>query len=66
MVCLRDIRVDTLHTGDIDDDDDDDNNNNNFNNKIMPAHWTTAPSKIKANFSSEWVIIYRKMQHHTV
>jgi hypothetical protein len=31
MVCLRNIRVDTLHTKDIDDDDndgDDDNNNN--------------------------------------
>jgi hypothetical protein len=32
MVCLRNIRVDTLHKGDIDggDDDDDDNNNNNL------------------------------------
>jgi hypothetical protein len=26
MVCLRNIRVDTLHKGDIDDDDDNDNN----------------------------------------
>jgi len=34
MVCLRNISVDTLHKGDIedDDDDDDDNNNNNNNN----------------------------------
>jgi hypothetical protein len=34
MVCLRNISVDTLHTGDTDDDDDDNNNNNNNNNKI--------------------------------
>jgi hypothetical protein len=27
MVCLRNIRVDTLHKADIDDDDDDDDNN---------------------------------------
>jgi hypothetical protein len=27
MVCLRNILVDTLHKGDINDDDDDDNNN---------------------------------------
>jgi hypothetical protein len=27
MVCLRNIRVDTLNKGDIDDDDDDNNNN---------------------------------------
>jgi hypothetical protein len=32
MVCLRNIRVDTLHKGDTDDDDDNDNNNNNNNN----------------------------------
>jgi hypothetical protein len=32
IVCVRNIRVDTLHKGDIDDDDDDDNNNNNKNN----------------------------------
>jgi hypothetical protein len=31
MVCLRNISVDTLHKGDIDDDDDNDNNNNNNN-----------------------------------
>ena len=39
MVCLRNIRVDTLHKGDIDDDyddDDDNNNNNNNNNKFNP------------------------------
>jgi hypothetical protein len=29
MVCLRNITVDTLRKGDIEDDDDDDNNNNN-------------------------------------
>ena len=34
MVCLRNIRVDTLHKGDINDDDDDNNNNNNNNNII--------------------------------
>jgi hypothetical protein len=32
MVCLRNISVDTLRTGDTDDDDDDNNNNNNSNN----------------------------------
>jgi len=32
MICLRNISVDTLHKGDIEDDDDDDNNNNNNNN----------------------------------
>jgi len=32
MVCLRNIRVDTLHKGDIDDDDDDDDDDNNHNN----------------------------------
>jgi hypothetical protein len=32
MVCVRNISVDTLHKGDIDNDDDDDNNNNNNNN----------------------------------
>jgi len=31
MVYLKNISVDTLHKGDIDDDDDDDNNNNNNN-----------------------------------
>jgi hypothetical protein len=36
MVCLRNIRVDTLHKGDIDDDDDDDNNNN-YNNNIRKS-----------------------------
>jgi hypothetical protein len=31
MVCLRNISVNTLHKGDIDDDDDDDDeDNNNF------------------------------------
>jgi hypothetical protein len=28
MVCLRNMSVDTLHKGEIEDDDDDDNNNN--------------------------------------
>jgi hypothetical protein len=32
MVCLRNISIDTLHTGDTEDDDDNDNNNNNNNN----------------------------------
>ena len=31
MVCLGDLRVNTLYKGDKDDDDDDDNNNNNNN-----------------------------------
>jgi hypothetical protein len=31
MVRLRNISVDTLHTGDTEDDDDDNNNNNNNN-----------------------------------
>ena len=39
MVCLRNISVDTFHTGDTEDDDDDDddnnNNNNNNNNNII-------------------------------
>jgi hypothetical protein len=45
IVCLRNICVDTLHKGDIDDDsnDDDDNNNNNNNNnlklKSKPYHF---------------------------
>jgi hypothetical protein len=40
MVCLRNISVDTLHKGDIedDDDDDDDNNNNNNNNNNNSIH----------------------------
>ena len=29
MVCLKNIRVDTLHKGDTEDDDDDDDDNNN-------------------------------------
>jgi hypothetical protein len=40
IVCLRNIRINTLHKGDSDDDDDDDNNNNNNddnnNNKVNP------------------------------
>jgi hypothetical protein len=39
MVCLRNISVDTLYKGDIDDDDDDDddddNKNNNNNNNFL-------------------------------
>ena len=36
-VCLRNIRVDSLNKGDIDDDDDnDDDNNNNNNNNLHP------------------------------
>jgi len=33
MVCLGNMRMDTLHKGD-DDDDNDDNNNNNTNNLV--------------------------------
>jgi hypothetical protein len=38
MVCLRNVRVDSLHKGDTEDDgddDDDDNNNNNNNNNVV-------------------------------
>jgi hypothetical protein len=40
MVCLRNISVDALRKGDIedvddDDDDDDNDNNNNNNNKVI-------------------------------
>ena len=39
MVCLRNISVDTLHKGDIDDDDDDDDGNNNkINDKNLQQH----------------------------
>jgi len=37
MICLRNIRVDTLHKGDTEDDDDDDDNNNNNNNTSVNA-----------------------------
>jgi hypothetical protein len=32
-VCVRDMCVNTLHTGDSDDDNDDDDDDNNNNNK---------------------------------
>jgi hypothetical protein len=35
MVRLRNIRVDTLHKGDIDDDNNDDDDDNNNNNKCV-------------------------------
>jgi hypothetical protein len=35
MVCLRNISVDTLHTGDTEDDDDDDDDNNNNNTHFL-------------------------------
>jgi hypothetical protein len=35
MFCLRNIRVDNLHKGDIDDDD---NHNNNINNELMMVY----------------------------
>jgi hypothetical protein len=34
IVCLRNIRINTLHKGDDDDDDDNNNNNNNNNSRI--------------------------------
>jgi hypothetical protein len=34
IVCLRNIRINTMHKGDSDDENDDDNNNNN-NNVIL-------------------------------
>jgi hypothetical protein len=37
MVCLGNIRINTLHEGDDDDDDDDDNNNNNNLNDVPPG-----------------------------
>jgi len=44
MVCLRNISVDTLHTGDTEDDDDDDNNNNNNNNNNTGHTNLTGPN----------------------
>ena len=39
MICLGDIRVNTLYKGDKDDDDNNnDNNNNNNNNKYNPTY----------------------------
>ena len=47
MVCLGNMRTDTLHKGDNDDDDDDDddydddnNNNNNNNNDVKELQKT--------------------------
>jgi hypothetical protein len=39
MVCLRNIGVDTLHTGDTEenDNDNDDDDDNNNNNKSVPV-----------------------------
>ena len=34
MVCLRNIRVDTLHKGDIDDDDYNNNNHHHNHNNV--------------------------------
>jgi hypothetical protein len=34
MICLRNISVDTLPKGDIENDDDDDDNDNNNNDKL--------------------------------
>jgi len=52
MVCLRNISVDTLHTGDTEDDDDDDddnnnNNNNNNNSHIVHCEHTTENANVK-------------------
>jgi hypothetical protein len=33
--CLRNISINTLHKGDVDDDDDDNNNNNINNNNFL-------------------------------
>jgi hypothetical protein len=38
MVCLRNISVDTLHKGDIEDDDDDDDDDNNNNRTFQVSH----------------------------
>jgi len=35
MVCLGNMRMDTLHKVDNDDDDDDNDNNNNNNNSVL-------------------------------
>jgi hypothetical protein len=43
MVCLRNICINTLHKGDIDDDDDDNDNNNN-NNLFEFSSYTALPS----------------------
>jgi hypothetical protein len=34
LICLKNIRVDTLHKGDIEDDDNNNDNDNNHNNNI--------------------------------
>jgi hypothetical protein len=48
MVCLRNIRVDTLHKGDNHDDDDDDNddddNNNNNNSHAVSCLLHSVPN----------------------
>jgi hypothetical protein len=45
VVCLRNISVDTLHKGDIDDDDNNNNNNdnNNTSNEHFPFNLTACP-----------------------
>jgi hypothetical protein len=56
MVCLRNIRVDTLHKEDTEDDndDDDDNNNNNNNNTSAMCRYAYEISTYK--------ILYIKLQ----
>ena len=46
MLCLRNIRTNTLHKGDNDndydyddDDDDDDDDNNNNNSSLLASEW---------------------------
>ena len=46
MVCLRNISVDTLHTGDTEDDDDDDNNKPVVN--ILLCSMILAPQVFKS------------------
>ena len=54
MVCLGDIRMNTLYKGDKDDDDDDDNNNdnNNNNNNTVPCYGILRPVAILRMFVS--------------
>jgi len=44
MVCLRNISVDTLHKGDIDDDEDNDDDDDNNNTRKTFDRFTTKDS----------------------
>jgi len=55
MVCLWNIGVDTLHTGDTDDDDDDNNHNNNNNLTIeIQRMWNVKTKVILVIIGFDW------------